>query len=159
MPAGRPSEYKDEYAHLARKFCLLGATNPQLAEFFDVSVTTIDNWLASKPEFLGAVKEGREYADAHVGESLYQRACGYSHPEEKIFCKDGEVTRVETIKHYPPDPTSLVFWLKNRRRDLWTDRQEVTGADGKALIPEQDATETARRALFALAKALDMEKS
>lgn len=124
MPAGRPTSYKKEYAEQAYKFCLLGATNAQLAEFFEVSESTIDNWLKDKKEFLGAVKEGREIADARVGESLYQRATGYQHEEDKIFCTDGKVTTVKTTKHYPPDATSMIFWLKNRQRDKWREKTE-----------------------------------
>ncbi len=29
---------------------------------------------------------------------------------------------VPTIKHYPPDTTACIFWLKNRQRDKWRDR-------------------------------------
>ena len=41
--------------------------------------------------------------------SLYKRACGYDH--------DG--------KHYPPDTTAAIFWLKNRRSDEWRDKREL----------------------------------
>ena len=39
---------------------------------------------------------------------------GYSHPETKVFCQDGKITTYEVIKHYPPDFSSMCFWLKNR---------------------------------------------
>ena len=29
--------------------------------------------------------------------------------------------RSEYIERYPPDTASAIFWLKNRRRDLWRD--------------------------------------
>jgi hypothetical protein len=32
---GRPSLYRDEFAEQARKLCLLGATDRDLAEFFE----------------------------------------------------------------------------------------------------------------------------
>ena len=120
--AGQPTSYKSEYAEQARQLCLLGATNPELAAFFKVATSTIDNWIAKKPEFLGALKEGRETADARVGERLYQRAMGYSHAEDKIFNNNGKALVVPTIKHYPPDTTACIFWLKNRQRDKWRDR-------------------------------------
>ena len=53
------------------------------------------------------------------------------HDEEKVYVsKDGEVTRVAVEKHYPPDVTACIFWLKNRMREEWRDKQEVqhTGA-------------------------------
>ena len=58
MARGRPSSFKLEYIDLARKFCLLGATNADLARAFDVAVSTIDKWIAENPDFSGAVKEG-----------------------------------------------------------------------------------------------------
>jgi hypothetical protein len=89
----------------------------------EIGKTTLQRWKTGYPEFRAAIKKGREEADANVGKSLYQRACGYSHEEDKIFCNaDGEVTTVKTIKHYPPDLGSMVFWLKNRNRELWNDR-------------------------------------
>lgn len=139
---GRPSLYKPEYAELAHNYCLLGATNPRLAELFGVSVTTIEAWLRTHKDFSSAVMEGRDAADANVARSLYHRALGYTHPEEKIFNNAGEVIRVETVKHYPPDTNAANLWLMNRRPDLWRDRKElnVNHSGGVALLPEMPKT-------------------
>lgn len=123
MGIGRPTKYKEEYAELAYKFCLLGATNEKLARCFDVAVSTIDKWIAEIEPFSGAVKAGREEADCNVASSLYHRACGYSHKEEKVFNNAGEIVTHETIKHYPPDTAAAFIWLKNRAG--WTDRKEI----------------------------------
>lgn len=63
-------------------------------------------------------------ADAKVVASLYKRANGYSHPALDIRTVDGEVVETEYTKHYPPDTVACIFWLKNRRPDLWRDRKE-----------------------------------
>jgi hypothetical protein len=34
-------------------------------------------------------------------------------------------------EHYPPDTTAAIFWLKNRRRNEWRDRQLDTNDDGE----------------------------
>ena len=81
---GPASGFKPEYCKLARKFCILGATNEQLAEFFDVALSTIGDWLVQFPEFKQAVNQGRAVADADVAESLYGRATGYDRKVEKI---------------------------------------------------------------------------
>ena len=54
----------------------------------------------------------RDEADADVAVKLRDRALGYSHSSEKIFLnRDGEVVRVETIEHYPPDTKAAETWL------------------------------------------------
>jgi hypothetical protein len=56
MPAGRPSSYRPEYAVQAEKFCRLGATDRELADFFEVSEQTINAWKEAHPEFLESLR-------------------------------------------------------------------------------------------------------
>lgn len=128
---GRPSLYRPEYADLAFKFALLGATEERLAGFFDVSTTTIESWKREHPEFLGELQRGRERADAEVAHSLYHRALGYSHPEDDIKTvalgnnMGSEIVITPTVKHYPPDTGAATLWLKNRQKHLWRDKVDV----------------------------------
>lgn len=133
---GRPSKYKDEFPEQARKLCLLGATDKELASFFEVAVSTISEWKLSFPEFSEALKAGKQLADATIADSLYQRAKGYSHREDDIRVVSGAIVITPTIKNYPPDSTALIFWLKNRRPDLWRDKREEEGGgeDAAALL-------------------------
>lgn len=137
---GRPTAYREEYADQAFKLCLLGATNADLARFFAVAPSTIDRWIATEPDFSGALKAGKEEADARVAKSLYRRALGYSHRAVKIVAdaKTGAEHTVPYTERYPPDTTAAIFWLKNRRPDLWRDRQshEHTGKDGGPIATE-----------------------
>lgn len=118
---GRPTDYREEHNELVRKLCLLGATDKEIAECLNVAESTLNLWKNKYPAFSEALKDGRERADARVGERLYQRAMGYSHPEEKIFNHNGKEMRIETTKHYPPDTVACIFWLKNRQKDRWRD--------------------------------------
>jgi hypothetical protein len=125
MARGRPSSYKPEYAEQAYKLCLLGAKDTEMTDFFGVTEKTFNNWKTDHKEFLQSLKEGKEYADANVASRLYQRAMGYSHPEDKIFNDNGVPLVVPTIKHYPPDTAAAIFWLKNRRKERWRDKQDM----------------------------------
>lgn len=131
---GRPSSYKPEYADMARKIALLGATDAELAEIFDVCETTINKWKLDHIEFCEALKKGKALADAEVASKLFHRATGYSHEAVKIVAdaKTKEEHIVHYTEHYPPDTTAAIFWLKNRQRGKWRDKveQEITGADG-----------------------------
>ena len=46
---------KRAYAEQARKLCLLG-TDAELADFFEVSESTINNWKFDYPEFSESIK-------------------------------------------------------------------------------------------------------
>jgi hypothetical protein len=129
-PIGRPTKYKPEFTEQAYKLCLLGATDKELADFFDVDESTITRWKQEIEEFCTSIKKGKVDADANVADSLYKRACGYEHPEDHISQYEGEAIITPTIKHYPPDPTACIFWLKNRRKNEWRDRHEFAGPDG-----------------------------
>jgi phage terminase Nu1 subunit (DNA packaging protein) len=110
----------------------LGATDEDLANFFDVAPSTIAEWVNAQPVFSESRKSGKDAADSNVADRLYQRATGYTHPEEKIFQYEGEPVRVETLKHYPPDTAAAIYWLNNRQRGRWSNRHlhELTGKDG-----------------------------
>jgi hypothetical protein len=56
---GRPSLYREEYAEQARKLCLLGATDQELADFFEIDVRTIYDWKRTKPDFSQAIMRGK----------------------------------------------------------------------------------------------------
>lgn len=122
---GRPTKYKEEYAKQAYKLCLLGSTDEDMADFFEVSKSTINNWKHDYPEFLDSIKRGKISADATVASRLYKRAIGYEHDEDKIFNNQGEPLIVPTKKHVQPDTTAAIFWLKNRQPKMWRDKQEI----------------------------------
>lgn len=131
---GRPTKYQKSFATQARKLCLLGSTNQQLADFFEVSISSIEEWGRENIEFSRALVAGREQADANVADRLYNRAMGYKHKAVKIFNDSGSPLIVPYVEHYPPDTAAATFWLKNRNKEKWRDRQEVTGADGGPVL-------------------------
>lgn len=154
-PGGRPPEYREEYADEARKLCALGATDFELADFFEVDTRTIYRWKNSHEAFCQAVIVGKERADERVERSLYNRAVGYTFESEEIrVLRDGAVVRVPKTEHVPPEPGAAFNWLKNRKPADWRDRREFTGKDGDPLIPDADPRETAKAVLAVLQGAL-----
>ena len=122
---GRPSEYKPEYCIQAGKLCKLGATDKGIADFFDVSETTINNWKVGYPEFLESIKSAKQYSDDEVVKSLYKRALGYEFEERKDESGDNGKKISITTKQMAGDTTAMIFWLKNRQPGQWRDKQEV----------------------------------
>ncbi len=127
---GRPPHYRDEFAAQAKKLCMLGATDFELAEFFCVTSRTIYLWKNSHPKFCRAVKAGKLRADERVERALFNRAVGYSYESEKVFHFQGEIVRAPIVEHVVPDPGAALNWLKNRKWKVWGERQEPTGPDG-----------------------------
>lgn len=136
--AGRPTDYRPEYAPQAEKLCKLGATDKELADFFEVTESTVNAWKLAHNEFSESIKAGKQLADANVADRLYQRAMGFEHDSEEIKVIETEVVRVPVRKIYPPDSTAAIFWLKNRQKDKWRDinKTELSGPDGKPVVTE-----------------------
>ena len=119
---GRPSSFDPKQLPLIQGMARLGATDANLAEALEVSIVTIWSWKSQHREFLNALKMGKEESDSRVERSLYERANGYTFDSVKVFCtKDGDIIEHPIQEHVPPDVTACIFWLKNRRPDLWRD--------------------------------------
>jgi hypothetical protein len=104
--AGQPSQYRAIYAGLAYQFSLLGADDAQLAQVFEVEERTINNWKKKHPSFFHSMQAGKTIADAAVVKSLYNRAIA------------GDVQAIK-------------YWLNNRQRSKWADRQSVEHYSGQ----------------------------
>ena len=117
----RPTKYNDEVFEKAMIAYKYGATDKQVAEDIKVCEDTIHNWKKKHPKFFESLKEQKRFADGDVEEALFKRAKGY---EKEVIKDNGNLEE----KHYPPDTTACIYWLKNRQPDKWTDRtqQEVT---------------------------------
>lgn len=132
---GRPTAYKGIYAQQAHAFCMLGADDKKLAELFEVAESTINLWKQKHPEFSESLKEAKAGADCEVAAALFKRAIGYSHPDVHVSNYQGDVTLTPITKHYPPDPVSAIFWLKNRQPQLWRDKIDIE-QETKLLFPD-----------------------
>lgn len=135
---GRPTKYKPSFNKKARDLALLGCTDKQLAEFFDVSVDTINEWKKTYSRFSESLQGGKINADANVAAALYKRAIGYKYSEttyEKVDFKkaldvidDQEIIsdvykKKIVVKELAPDIGAITLWLKNRQKDLWRERE------------------------------------
>jgi hypothetical protein len=136
--AGRPSSFKPEFIEQARKLCELGATDEEVAAFFDVSTRTIYRWQSANEGFCQSLKAGKVAADERVERSLYHRAVGYTFDSEKVFQFQGQIVRTPTKEHVPPDTTAAIFWLKNRKPSEWRDVRTLEGTVNHQLAGVSD---------------------
>lgn len=127
-----PTKFRTEFVEQARKLAEMGHTDAEMADFFGIALRNFHRWKAMYPEFAQALKLGKPEADARVTRSLFQRAVGYTVPETIVHFEKRKTKRgvrivphhAEILKHYPPDATSCIFWLKNREPELWREKFE-----------------------------------
>lgn len=123
-----------------------GLSEKQIAENIGVAYSTFRDWKKRFPALSAALKKGKDFSDRQVENALYKKALGYDYVEEtykivstkekrveerngkKIVVEvpvDKEVLVKKTTKHVSPDTGAAAFWLKNRMRDVWRDKQEI----------------------------------
>lgn len=100
-------------------------TDEQIARNLGVSKHTLIKWKKNIPDFLDAIKKGKEVSDYELENALHKRAVGYYYEEETVTNK-GEVVKIKKYEH--ANPTSLIFALKNRLPHKYRDKveQEIT---------------------------------
>src|SRR4051794_14661063 len=76
VTSGRPTKYDASYPALAYKLCLLGATDEDMAAFFEVAASTVYLWKNEHPEFADQIWAGKKIADMHIAHKLFNRAEG-----------------------------------------------------------------------------------
>ena len=140
MGRGRKTLFKDFMFKEGLKLAFHGFTLDQMADFWEVGVTTLRRWLRKYPSFRTALKRAKDEADFKVLRGLYKRACGFKFTEktyERILIKikgngngqpdkeQHQLTLVKQIKkYYPPDTAAGFIWMKNRDSERWKDVQE-----------------------------------
>ena len=133
---GPPTKYKPELNKLVEVAASQGLIDKEIYEMLGISKRTFQCYQKRHPLFSESLKKGKEIADSDVVRSLYQRACGYSHPDVHISQFEGSVIKTPIIKHYPPDTTACIFWLKNRQKERWRDKydHEVDASESLAKL-------------------------
>lgn len=96
---GRPAKIEKIDLRQVESLASLGLTDEEIAVILGISPRTLNYW-KKHPEFLQALKRGKLKADFQVTKKLYENAMN-------------------------GDNTAIIFWLKNRRPDLWRDRAQV----------------------------------
>ena len=129
MPGGRPSKY-EEYVKPRlleiTALCRDGYTMEDIAKKLGIAKGTLYEYQNKYKELKDALKKGREVADIEIENALFKSALGYT-VEETVKEEDEEGNiKIKTIKKYiVPSQTAQIFWLKNRKPDIWNDRKVI----------------------------------
>lgn len=99
-----------------------GLVDEQIAYNIGITAKTLYEWKNKYSEICESLKKGKEVVDRQVENALLKRALGYSYDETT---KEGGVITKVVTKEVVPDTTAQIFWLKNRKREQWSDRQSI----------------------------------
>ena len=145
---------------ILKKICALikkdTYTVAELCVQVGISEGSYYGWKNRFKEFEEQIKEAEDirlkYFASEAKKSLLKKIQGYTVQEKKTVTvpgkvdeKTGTVTpkikeQTVTDKHFQPDTGAIIFALCNTDPDNWKNRQstELTGKDGKDLIPQPD---------------------
>lgn len=122
MPTAVYGQWKNEMEEQVYKLALLGAKDADIANFFNVSVKTIDYWKKHKPAFVQSLRKGKVEADMDVAKSYFKRAKGFKYKERTVKITDkGGVEYTVTDKTALPDAQACARWLSIRQREQWAE--------------------------------------
>ncbi|MFG5393525.1 helix-turn-helix domain-containing protein [Enterococcus faecalis] len=108
-----------------------GLTDEQIAQNIGISRSTLNEWKKRFPDIKDTIKRGKEVVDRQVENALFKSAVGYEYTEiTKELTDSGMKVTKRVTKQVAPNPTSAIFWLKNRKPDVWRDKKqtEVSGS-------------------------------
>ncbi len=110
---------------LVQKWCRDGLAEDQIATNLGIAVSTLNDYKHKHPEFLEALKKGKEVFITEVENALAKKALGFYYEEEKTYIKqeDGKDVRYKEVtkKYQPPDVAACSLLLKNKDRGNWSD--------------------------------------
>lgn len=124
-----------------------GLTDEDIAKNIGISRSTLAEWKKRFSDISDALKKGKEIADIVVENALYQKATGYTVKVQKpikvknIKYENGRKVSEQEVIIYaeeeiyiPPEVAAQVFWLKNRKPDVWRDKVDPTDDETNAPI-------------------------
>ena len=102
-----------------------GFSEKEVCEFFKFTDQMWKDWKIKNNWLTSFVEDWKAEYDTRIERALAERAEGYKHKEEKVFCYNGQIVTHEVMKQYPPDVQAATLWLTNRKPTEWK-RQEYT---------------------------------
>ena len=140
MPRIKPIEWATESNLLRLEgWARDGLTDEQIAWNMGIAERTFTMWKERFPAIVAALKKGKAPADIVVENALYKSATGYYVTIKKPIkvktkrqlagkgtIEEEKIEFVEDEMYIPPNPTAQIFWLKNRKPQVWRDRPTET---------------------------------
>lgn len=111
-----------------------GLTEKDIAESkIGVSQRSFENWKKKFPSIISSLKRGKRPVDMEVETKLLQNAMGFEYEETETWIDEmpngTQKRKIKKVKKFmKPDTTAQIFWLKNRKPELWRDKHDIDHA-------------------------------
>ncbi len=129
---------KEENLAVLRAWKMAGLSDEEIAKRVGVSRSTLSEWKKKYERIRDALSSGKEFADSLVENSLFKLTQGFKVEVRKVFKvkkvefdekgrRIGEKEELETAledEYVKPDVRAMVFWLQNRKPEVWRKMEE-----------------------------------
>lgn len=128
-----------------------GLTDERIAKEIGISRSTLGEWKKKYASIEKALSMGKEMADRKVENSLYEMTQGKMLQVRKAFkvkqtsydsqgrkVEKEELQTIEEDYYVEPDIKAIMFWLKNRKPEVWRDKvvtdTQPDGETGEGIV-------------------------
>lgn len=134
----------EEHQAVLSAWARAGMTDEEIAKQIGISRSTLAEWKKKYAPINAALATGKDFADRLIENSLYKKAIGFYAREQKAFkvktveydeatgrkIKEFEELKMaEEVHYFEPDIKAIIFWLKNRKPDIWKEKVAEAMAD------------------------------
>lgn len=116
-----------------------GLSDQQIAKNIGISRSTLNEWRKKYPVIADTLKKSKEIADTEVENALYLKCIGHKVQLKKTFKvrkieyndagrkikEEDHLEMGEDEVYIPPDTKAIIFWLTNRAKEDWRERQNI----------------------------------
>lgn len=116
----------DESLELIAGWIRAGLSQQQIAANMGMSLASLINFKNREKKLQKVFTYSKNIADTAVENALFKKANGFfvTISEAKMNAK-GEVVKLSKQVYYPPDIQAIIFYLTNKKPDIWQNRRSV----------------------------------
>ncbi|MGO3017894.1 MAG: helix-turn-helix domain-containing protein [Anaerococcus sp.] len=118
---------KEENLFKVEAWAKSGLSEKQISHNMGIAYSTLKDWKKKYSAFSASLKKGKEVTDFEVENAMHKSAIGYFVEETKTCITETNGVQTKKIEKYKkwvsPNSTAQIFWLKNRKPDVWMDRK------------------------------------
>ena len=102
-----------------------GKINDEIAKELGICKKTLQTWKNLYPEVDEALARGKEEPNKLIEQDAFDCAHGYYYTEELAKFCGGKWYKTTIRRYVPKNPTSVIWWQKNRDPENWKDKVEI----------------------------------